>query len=168
MATTEEEIYNGLKDVSFIKRLVAVRNLHQLKGNEPLMIIDGLLEKEDNLAMKIEALGVIPVLVNPSSYGYVSKILEKALTDNDPEIVRNSLRIIQRIPSIAINENVIKKVISILENDDTDMQYAAISCLMYLRERISKDLLIKKLAPFSTHQNDALKKIADEAIESLT
>ncbi len=164
----KQEIYNGLTSENFADRFRAVQNLHQLQGDEPLKAIEQILKLESNLGMKLTALSVITVLINPEYYEYISNILEQAINDTDSEIIRNSLLILQKIPPEIASENLKRCVFHVLNAKDTDLQYQAILTLLYLRDYISHEMLTEAIEPITKHSNETLSNEAKKAIQTLS
>jgi hypothetical protein len=138
--------------------------LPNLNSLESLQVIEAIVKSDQNLGMKIEALTILPDITHSPSYNETCRILQIALCDSDPEVVRNALLAIQRMPGDLPVNLLTDRIFQLLNAEDTDLQYHAILSLSRLRSQISSQAMSFYILPLTHHRNVTLREAAKSAL----
>lgn len=159
-----KRILDDLSNESLIVRMQAVRNLYKIDYKISLKVIHDILKLDTNLGMKLEALMQLPIILNSTNLSAITSIIESAIDDQDPEIMRTGLNCIMKIPPDFIKDSLLNKIIDKLNFNDTDVQYLGIKLLIYLKDRLTKKRFIEVISPLKDHSNKTLSTEAERAI----
>ena len=156
---------DALNSGSIKTRMEIIRLLPKLGGREPYEVIKAVLKSGSNLGMKLECLQILPEIASTQSREDISQLIGLAISNEDTEVIRSLFLAIQSIPPSSIADEVIKSIAARLLDDDTDIQYEAIKCLLHLRSEIPSREFLGYIEPFTEHPNKVLRETAKKALD---
>jgi len=164
----KQEIVDSLLGHDMKRKMDCIRDIPLLESIDGIEIMKAILACEDNLSLKLEALRIMPQLLRSTTVVDVIALLHIALDDPDSDVVRWGLLTSQSILPFYMNNGLIDKMISLLNHEDTDVQYEAIVSLVRFRRLLTKEELVGVLAPFIGHANRVLSDLAERARDEVS
>lgn len=166
MGSLRNEIYTKLRSSDLASQIRAIRQLANLEPLEAVQIIETIIQQR-SLALRIEALSILPDIVNAETEEPAGRTLLTALRASDPEIVRNALLAIRRMPRTFPAQALTNSILQLLSAEDSDLQYHAILCLSHLRRQFPTEMLVAHLTPLVSHINEVVRETAADVLRAV-
>ena len=166
---TFEQVHRQLNDPDLATRVRTIRSLPgaDLQSHQTLRFVEAILHLSGHLSLKIEALTILPQIVKPETYTETIRVLHAAFGDPDPEVLRNGLLALQRLPADFPFEALLSAVFTLLSAEDTDLQYHAVLSLARVRAPRYLEELRSRIGRLCDHPNRVLRDAARAAVFSL-
>lgn len=146
-------------------RIRAVRLLRELPADQAVSLASKILDRGDNLGMRLEVIRILPELVTPSTEAEVCAIIERSIVNKDVEVARCALLISCTLRD-RLRDRLVSAVRLSLLAPDTDLQYTGIQVAKKMRSKLARSCFVARIKELATKSDNRV--IQAEATALLT